>query len=244
MPRKHPRFNSAAMPRGGGEKTVIPILLLLRIRRVARRHRFAGLHGIIACHAPLPRDRLPREGSKCRRNSVSHCPAMTCVFNKPISRRTAKIVTLPTLFVRLRATHVGESPLMVSHRLLITFALTAWIGGALGDVPADAQTQSVPTVAAPPQQMTPSGVPATYPATDAATYPSLMTAASPSPAFPPYGGVPSAMAPIGPERRRRCFRAFAHRRARWVNRTQRRRSVVYTERQSRRHGRLAAARPE
>jgi hypothetical protein len=91
---------------------------------------------------------------------------------------------------------------MVSRGIPFIFALSVSICGALWNQPVAAQSQSMPTVSAPPEQMTPNGPPI-YPTTDPSTYsssypvtspstsPSPATAASPAPSLPPYDKAPS-----------------------------------------------------
>ena len=79
----------------------------------------------------------------------------------------------------------------------------ALICGVLGQMPAAAQTQSMPTVVAPPQQMTPysaNEAPPTYPPTYPSVYPSAYPSTYPSTAAPapsaavsPYDRPPSSL---------------------------------------------------
>jgi hypothetical protein len=72
------------------------------------------------------------------------------------------------------------------------------ICGGLGEIPAAAQTQSMPTVVAPPQQMTPysaNAAPVAYPSTSASPYPATSPATYPS-AYP--ATYPSTVAPPAP----------------------------------------------
>ena len=69
---------------------------------------------------------------------------------------------------------------MVSQGLPIVLALSASICGALWDQPVSAQTQPMPTVAAPPRQRVPCDGPPSYPSTDPSTFSSPDPATSPS----------------------------------------------------------------
>jgi hypothetical protein len=81
----------------------------------------------------------------------------------------------------------------------VLYVAVTLLCGAPWEVPAAAQTQSIPTVVAPPQQMTPYSVtaaPATYPSTDPspfpAAYPSTMAPAF-SPVIPSFDRPPSPL---------------------------------------------------
>ncbi len=94
----------------------------------------------------------------------------------------------------LRSMARSRSPFF--PRLFVAITL---LGGAPWEMSATAQTQSMPTVVAPPQQMTPysaTEAPATYPSTDPSTYPSAyastLAPASWS-AIPPHDRPPSPL---------------------------------------------------
>jgi hypothetical protein len=76
---------------------------------------------------------------------------------------------------------------------VIVCVFVALACGAYFGPPALAQTQMMPSMSAPPQQMTASSVPANYPATYPSTYPSTAPTGWTPPTLPPYDRTPATL---------------------------------------------------